>query len=159
MRIVKTFENKSSLIFDRGKFDDWCVYFVTSKGRRMALKDIDYFGKLKKYAEIYSITKLYEDFVKIYDKTNINIEPEVLDYITTIASTYKEKHSLDVIFTVLYMTMVAEEQKENTRLGKRIKRLGVYNLLVNNRTAEESAEFMKNMTWVQIDKLCKDRGF
>ena len=55
--------------------------------------------------------------------------------------------------------MVAEEKKAGTRLGKRIKRLGVYKLLVENLSVEESANFMRGMNWRQIDALCRERGF
>ena len=57
------------------------------------------------------------------------------------------------------MGMVAEEKKAGTRLGKRIKRLGVYKLLVENLSVEESANFMRGMNWRQIDALCRERGF
>ncbi len=63
------------------------------------------------------------------------------------------------IFTILYMGMLAEENKEGTRLGKRIKRLGVHKLLLEGQTVNESANFMRGMNWRQIDALCKERGF
>ena len=66
---------------------------------------------------------------------------------------------MDILFSTLYMTMISEEQKQYTKLGKRIKRLGVYALLKENKTALEAAEFMKGMNWREIDKLCKERGF
>lgn len=156
MTIVKTFD-KTSLIFDKGNFDNYCVYFMTPQGR-LPLKDVDYFGKLKKYANLYK-DKVYNDFVLIYNKTTNQIEQSVLDYITQISNSYQESYSLDVIFTVLYMTMVAEECKINTKLGKRIKRLGIYKLLIENYSINEAANFMRGMNWIEIDKLCKERGF
>ena len=57
------------------------------------------------------------------------------------------------------MTMVAEENKAYTRLGKRIKRLGVHIYLIDNESLDYSVNFMKGMGWRQIDKLCKERGF
>lgn len=55
--------------------------------------------------------------------------------------------------------MVAEENKAYTRLGKRIKRLGVHIYLIDNESLDYSVNFMKGMGWRQIDKLCKERGF
>jgi hypothetical protein len=55
--------------------------------------------------------------------------------------------------------MLAEEKKAGTRLGKRIKRLGVHKLLIEKRTVDEAANFMRGMNWRTIDTMCKERGF
>ena len=57
------------------------------------------------------------------------------------------------------MTLVSEENCRNTRLGKRIKRLGIYEMLYSGRTVEDAANFMRGMSWKEIDVLCKERGF
>ena len=85
---------------------------------------------------------------------------ESLRRISIIAGSYGEDALLvDVIFSILYMAMIAEEQKANTRLGKRIKRLGIYKLLIENRSVYEAANFMRGMGWREIAKLCEERGF
>lgn len=63
------------------------------------------------------------------------------------------------IYTILYMGMVAEERKAGTRLGKRIKRLGVHKLLVENQSVSDAANFMRGMRWREIDALCSARGY
>lgn len=55
--------------------------------------------------------------------------------------------------------MIAEKRKQYTRLGKRIKRLGIYKLLIEKSNIYEAANFMRGMNWKDIDKLCKNRGF
>jgi hypothetical protein len=57
------------------------------------------------------------------------------------------------------MGMIAEERKAGTRLGKRIKRLGVHKFLIEKKTVTEAANFMRGMGWRQIDAMCKERGF
>lgn len=57
------------------------------------------------------------------------------------------------------MAMVAENLKANTRLGKRIKRLGVHQLLFENRTVLDAANFMRGMGWREIAGMCEERGF
>ena len=57
------------------------------------------------------------------------------------------------------MAIIAEEQKANTRLVKRIKRLGVYKLLYENKTVYEAANCMRGMGWREISNLCIERGF
>ena len=55
--------------------------------------------------------------------------------------------------------MIAEENKAFTRLGKRIKRLGIYKLLIENKSVQQSANFMRGMGWREISDLCNERGF
>ncbi len=54
---------------------------------------------------------------------------------------------------------IAEERKAGTRLGKRIKRLGIHMLLIENTPVQEAANFMRGMRWRDIARLCEERGF
>lgn len=127
----------------------------------MPPKDKDYFDFLIHISQKYGKEYVYEDFVNIFDQTNKNIDPNVLDMITEIARQRYCEDSLevDIQFTIIYMTMIAEENKERTKLGKRIKRLGVYSALFENKTSEDASNFLRGMCWREIDILCKDRGF
>lgn len=159
-QLIKRFKNGAFLEYDRGSFDDWCVYFTQPTGRRNPPRDTDYFSALKNYAEKYGVQKIYNDYVSVYELTGKQVEEESLERITEIASVYgQDSLQIDIIFSILYMAMIAEEQKKNTRLGKRIKRLGIYVLLIENRTVSESANFMRGMGWREIDCLCRERGF
>ena len=161
MEIIKEFKDGSFLEYNRGSFDEWCVYYTNIEGVRKAPKDTDYFEDLYQFSKKYGIDKIYSDYVKIYDRTGKNIDKEVLIYITQIANEYEKQDILevDIMFSILYMAMISEENKDYTKLGKRIKRLGVYSLLKENKTIEESATFMKRMGWRDIDKICIERGF
>jgi hypothetical protein len=55
--------------------------------------------------------------------------------------------------------MIAEENKENTHLGKRIKRLGMHQLLVEQADPLIVANYSRGMSWRAIDADCKARGF
>ena len=156
--IIKTFSNGSYLEYARGQFDDWCVYYVSASGRKPP-HDIDYFTKIREYRDAYGVEKVYDDFVYVYDRTSKAIDDGVLASITELASTYNDAIEADVLFTTLYMAMVAEENKRNTRLGKRIKRLGIYKVLIEDSPIHEAANIMRGMKWTDIDKLCKERGF
>jgi hypothetical protein len=57
------------------------------------------------------------------------------------------------------MGMVSEENYPNTILGKRIKRLGVHQLLFDGMTAEEAANWSRDKPWRELDKASKDWGF
>lgn len=55
--------------------------------------------------------------------------------------------------------MIAEEQKQFTRLGKRIKRLGIHMLLLESKSVHEAANFIRGMGWRDIATHCDERGF
>lgn len=57
------------------------------------------------------------------------------------------------------MAMISEEQKEHTKLGKRIKRLGIHKLLIEGIPVNKAANFMRGMKWREIDKICLKLGF
>lgn len=159
-QLIKSFSDGSYLEYDRGSFDDWCVYLTKNNGIRKPPRDMDYFCQLKELAGNYGVEQVYSDYVRVYNHTNRSVEKTVLDEISEIASRYgHDALEVDVIFSILYMAMIAEERKKNTRLGKRIKRLGIYVLLVENRTVSEAANFMRGMGWRDIDVLCRERGF
>ncbi len=159
---VKEFSDGSYLEYAEGNFDHWCVYMVNpAKNFRRPPLDVDYFGFLKEQAQTYGAEKIYNDFVTFYGQTGKVVEQRVLDLIEHIAVNGYGDKWLDFtkIFTILYMGMLAEENKAFTRLGKRIKRLGMHKLLIENETVADAANFMRGMGWRQIDAMCKQRGF
>ena len=62
---INDFQDGSYLEYDKGNFDDWCVYLVTPSGTRTAPRDTDNFRQLKHYAEKYGADALYRDFVQV----------------------------------------------------------------------------------------------
>lgn len=159
-QLIKSFSDGSFLEYDRGSFDDWCVYLTNCNGVRKPPRDVDYFSQLKQFADKYGINQIYSDYVRVYDLTGKQVEETSLTAISGIAASYgNDALEMDVIFSILYMAMIAEEQKRFTRLGKRIKRLGIYKLLFENCSVSEAANFMRGMGWQKIAKLCEERGF
>ena len=159
-QLIKSFSDGSFLEYDRGNFDEWCVYLTKSSGSRRPPKDVDYFRQLKQLADKYGANRVYNDYVRVYNLTGKQVAEHSLIAISQIAASYGDDAlEVDVIFSILYMAMIAEEQKKFTHLGKRIKRLGIYTLLIENRSIYESANFMRGMGWRDIAKLCETRGF
>lgn len=159
--IVKTFKDGAFLEYADGRFDSWCVYMVNpAKKFRRPPKDVDYFDFLQTKAAVYGFQKVYDDFVLVYDLTGKTIDTAVLSRIDEIAATYgNDALEFSKIYSILYMGMLAEENKAFTRLGKRIKRLGVHLLLLEGQLVSYAANFMRGMKWRQIDSMCKQRGF
>ncbi len=159
-QFIKSLSDGSFLAYDGGSFDEWCVYLIKRDGSRRPPRDVDYFEQLKQLADKYGVNQIYNDYVRVYDLTGKQVDPQSLKVISQIAASYgNDVLEIDVIFSILYMAMIAEEQKEHTRLGKRIKRLGIYTLLFENRSVSDAANFMRGMSWRDIAKLCEERGF
>ena len=158
-RIVN-FSNGSYLEFDKGKFDDFCVFLCSKDGQRKAPLDKDYFSHLQKIALLHGTKKVWDNFVTLYDLTNNRLDQKAYELIDSCANDYGDDRELiKQCFYILYASMIAENNKENTKLGKRIKRLGLHTLLVEGKSIEYSVSFMRGMSWQKIDLLCQNRGF
>ena len=158
---IKTFADGSFLEYAPGNFDDWCVYMVNpNKGFRSPPRDTHYFDFLLRNAERFGTDRVYRDFVRIFESAGKEVTQDVLTLIERIALTYEGKElEFEKIFTIMYMGMIAEEKKRFTKLGKRIKRLGVHKLLQEGAGVDHSANFMRGLKWREIDRLCRERGF
>jgi hypothetical protein len=159
--LIKNLRNNRKVIFGQGKFDQWCVFVVESDGYRMAPHDITYFTEFKRIDKCYSDNKIYKDFVYIYNKTNGKVDESVLSLIDEIVDTYKEEDKviIEQWFSVIYAGMIAEENKEGARLKKRIKRLGMHQVLILNMSPDDAANFSKGRKWRDLDAIMRDYGF
>lgn len=160
-RLIKNLVNNRKVIFDSGKFDDWCVYVVEADGRKKAPFDATYFTDLKAVAGHYPNNKVYNDFVSIYNLTTKSISPNVTSLIDNIVNTYQTQHQLitEQWFTVLYAGMIAEENKARAILKKRIKRLGMHQVLIDNIAPNIAANFSRGKPWRELDAIMKPKGF
>lgn len=160
MAIIKVFQDGSIIEKDRGSFDDYCIYLTRPRIARHAPKDNIYFQRLIDLSKDHTSEKIYNDYVKIYELTNKDISFQTLESISKVASCYGNNSTeMDILYTILYLGMVAEENKANTKLGKRIKRLGMYQILVENIPANIAANFSRGMKWYDISTECEKRGF
>lgn len=136
------------------------MYYTNAAGIRKPPKDTDYFEFLLNLTNKYSVEKVYSDYVQVYNWTGKQPSQDVLNRISTLSASYGDNAlAVDVVFTILYMAMIAEERKAYTKLGKRIKRLGIHALLIENVPVNSAANFMRGMGWREIDNLCRQRGF
>lgn len=159
-QIIQQFSDGSVLEYDSGSFDEWCVY-LTRPGRfRTAPRDIEYFRDMKKMANTHTKQAVYADFVKIYQQTGNSVLDSVLQFIQKASQKYKQDSlDIEILFTILYSSMVAEQNKKYTMLGKRVKRLGLHQVIFEDMSPEAAANFSKNKPWREIDRECKSRGF
>jgi hypothetical protein len=159
-RKIIEFIDGSILTFSSGAFDDWCVYLQELGSAKYAPRDTVYFESLAKLAIQYTGLKIYRDFVQIYDATDQSIKPEILSLIEVLSKSYgKDSLAFQKLLTIVYAGMVAEENKAHTKLGKKIKRLGMHQILLEAMPAAQAANFSKGKKWQEIDIDCKQRGF
>lgn len=159
-RLIKIFSDNSRLEFDNGRFDEWCIYVYRLKESRKAIKDLEIFAALSELGERIGSIQLYRDFLSIYQQTTALIDPIVLQLTTELADKYRgHQGNFDYLLTCLYAGMVAEENKKEAILRKRIKRLGVHQVLVEERSAAYAANFSRGKTWKEIVIECEVRGF
>lgn len=50
VRKINQFSHGGFIEFDKGSFDNWCVYVTRANGERFAPTDIQYFSRLKTLA-------------------------------------------------------------------------------------------------------------
>ncbi|MDR0229862.1 MAG: hypothetical protein LBI72_12490 [Flavobacteriaceae bacterium] len=160
MRTIKNLQNNRTVIFDSGKFDQWCVYVVEENGFKKAPFDVDYFTDLQNLNNKYPNNKVYYDFISIYKLTDNTINPVILNLIDSITNTYNQEDRIIVEqwFAVIYAGMIAEENKQFAILKKRVKHLGVYQTLIQGMNPSEAARFSYGKKWRELDAIMKPLG-
>ena len=148
------------IIYARGRIDDWCVYIHEGESRS-APKDTAYFSYLERLAKEIGNETVYGEFCEIYAKVTKNPDYSMAEFIRQIISQHPMKLQLESMkwYSVLYMAMVSEENYRNTKLGKRLKRLGVYQFLMENKSVEYAANWSRGKGWREIAAECEKHGF
>ena len=158
--LIKKFNDGSVLEFDQGAFDSWCVYLTRPNANRYPPRDIEYFNEFVQLGERYGYEKIYKDFVRIYEKTNANVDVEVLELISKLAEDYSsDKQDIEILFVIVYAGMVAEENKMYAVLKKKIKRLGMHQLLIEKFEPKVATNYSRGKKAGVINEECKERGF
>lgn len=160
MTTIQTFDDGSVITFENGSFDSWCVFLKRPGQTKYAPTDRQYFSKLQQLGEIHGHQRLYGDFLKFYALTSVNIDPYVLNLIRQLSSAYiTDSLEIEILFTIIYAGMIAEENKQFAILKKRIKRLGMHQTLIELKPPEFAASFSKGRKWQELDQICKTKGF
>ncbi|MBF0389407.1 MAG: hypothetical protein HQK71_04805 [Desulfamplus sp.] len=159
-RLIAKLPDDSIIEFDSGSFDGWCVYLKRPNKTRYAPKDTQYFTILKQLGSIYGNQEIYDDFVAIYNCTTSVINNSVVEKIIDISLKYgKYANEICIWFAVIYAGMVAEENKKGAILKKRIKRLGLYQVLIDGLDPVYAANFSRGKKWRELDMICSSKGF
>ena len=154
----------ASVYFTDGKFDGYLVGLnMPGNKKPIYLKDEQYFtyfqGLTKEEQE-----RTYQDFVKIYNITTNRIQLGTVKKISDLSKEYEDSDGWKIRMTVIYYGMIAEENKKDENdnelpLRKRVKRLGMYQTLVEGMSPKDAANFSKKKNADYLDKLMEERGF
>lgn len=160
------FEDGTNLSFDYGMKDDWCVFVGTKSGKHYAPLDKEYFQNLINAKNEFSAKVVYDDFCSIYNLTkdewklyNRKVDPNVFSFIHDICKKYNHRALvMEKTFSIIYMGMLAEYRYENTRLDKKVKKLGVHRVIIDGYSAEKAANEIRGKSWTYINLLCVKCG-
>lgn len=157
-----TLQNGSRIFYDQGNFDTWCVYVQDPEGRRSAPRDEEYFQALYEIGarHIHGNRRLYTFFLCIYDSTTSVVSDQVLHRILDWTRDFGEDaNALEGALVTIYFAMVAEENKRpeyRWPLKKRVKKIGVRQLLIGGATPEEAANGTRFVPWRESAALLEE---
>lgn len=153
--------NGYKIYFDVGNFDEWCVHIEDINGNKKRPTDIDYFQELYYLKQQYGSQYVYDSFCSVYDVVTKNWDLEAkrqcVDICKKVAQNYEEDTLL--LWLTFFMTMVAEENKKNMILKKRIKRLAVHKILLFDEPINVVAKSMDGVGWRILDAEMQKYGF
>jgi len=150
----------AKLWFEEGNFDSYkATVLVPGSKKPIAPLDEGYFNYFQELRTEEEKEQIYQDFTKIYDVTTTEVETSVIKLINQLSSKYDDSDDINLRFVIVYYGMVAEENKEFAKLKKRIKRLGMYQTLIEGMKPRDAANFSKGKDWTELDVIMKERGF
>jgi hypothetical protein len=153
MKPQKVLSGGERVWFRKGKFDHFYVV-VTDKDNKViyAPKDCMMFDDLLVASGKFGKEIIWNFILGM--ATGINRYSRVSDY--TIPLVFKE---FEVLFYYIIAAMIAEENMATAVLGKRVKLLGTYQVLIEGMETELAANFSKGKPWRELDEECRKRGF
>jgi hypothetical protein len=158
VRRLVSFGPSMSLGFCSGTFDEWCIY-VEHPTYPTYPTDEWYFTLAKKWADVVGREKVYNDFVRVYNSTSKEYDYYVSEAIETMAADYPDPLEFNIVMHILYLGMIAEENKKHTRIGKGIKRLGMHELLIYDDDPKTAAHSTRGVDWRVIADRCREAKF
>ena len=155
----RTFSDGEAIGFGRGRIDDFCVYHRI-EGLTRAPLDTEYFDFMDGLSRSYSPKMVYRRFVTLYEFVKKEVSEDAIQLIDKLSSDFpKEYRACQTYFTILYLAMVAEENYPGTKLGKRLKRVGVHQILIEGMEVDSAANWSRGRPWREISDECERRGF
>jgi hypothetical protein len=146
------FQDGSYLAFDQGNFDNFRVSFYTREDKYInSPTDVELLTFLKSLNDDELTWKRVTFLAKyIHEKTNIT----ELNFLERITNLQEQKY-----YYYLAAAMIAEERKDFAILKKRVKLLGIHQVIIQDMQPREAANWSKGKRWRDIEKECIKHGF
>lgn len=159
MTVVKEWQGGDKVEFDSGRFDQWCVYIVREGAGRRAPRDVEYFTYFHELGQRHGAKLVLEYVRSVYRMAAMTIQAASLAHVAEKAQDFGDDSGETEFWgTVLYSAMVAEENNPKP-LEKRVKMLGLHQLLVDGMAPEEAANWSRGKKYPELDAECRRRGF
>ena len=151
-RTLAEYEDGSKLIYDRGRFDEYRVTLQSGDGAiRKSPTNNEFFEFLLNLDEPEQTWNVFLDIAN-----QINATTDFEDIRLDLSGCDLEGRKM---WGGLVAAMISEERKQHTRLGKRIKMIGVYQTLILGMSPQNAASWSYGKEWKEIDEECKKYGF
>jgi DNA polymerase-3 subunit alpha len=110
--------------------------------------------------------KVYDTCFKVFKITPLRMAEDVIpeqkiwNNIMGLATPFgKDVEQAREVFGYIYYVMMAEENKDKAQAGKRVKMLGIHQVLKDGMAPAEAADCSRGQSFPWISGECKARGF
>jgi len=157
--LIIAFNDKTYLCYTRGAFDSWRVTFLDSEGKQTSSpKDtafFDYFISLTQYGNtrerIFKEIKSLSRHISHNSPTELEyLRDEVLMVGELLSIPKEEILKFEKATMSLLAAMLSEEKKAFTKLGKKLKLLGLHQVLIGGMEPKVAANWSRGKPWVEI---------
>lgn len=152
MRLLSTLTDSSKVYFTKGSFDAFLVKVTRPDGSTFMPRDDEFFTLVKDFASRFTAETVWYYLLGV--STSITAHSRVSDF--KIPECFIE---YEYLICYMIAAMIAEENKANAIIGKRMKLLGLHQVLMDGFTCHTAANWSKGKPWREIDAECKRRGF
>lgn len=160
-RLIEGFSDRTCLYFTEGEFNAWYVSGTEPDTGDGFWCDQECFPAMQQLCNAVGLKKFYEDYVAIYQLAYKTIREADLQFLKQLSETYPESLRLlaHKVFVVNYAMFVAEENKEGSVLGKRLRRHATELMLLHGMSAEEAIIYNRGRSARDIAQECADNGY
>lgn len=151
MLVLTTFKDKTQLVFKEGRFDKYLVTLIDNNGNSFSPKDVDFLNFFQTYSDRQDLWELLLELSQFLDKDTAFSDL----VIPSIKDTIEEKK----MFAAYAATLIAEENRAKTKLGKRIKLIAAHQVLIQGWQPQKAADWSRGLRWATISQECDRYGF
>jgi hypothetical protein len=152
MQTLVTFRDGTSLVYEKGRFDEFKVSFYSSQSRHIeSPTDIRLFTFFLSLHNNDGVWRIIQNIAAQIDSAHSFSDLNI----PTLNDTLEEQK----LFSAVGAAMLSERYKAHTRLGKRVKLLGCHQVLVQGLEPRIAANWSRGRRWREIDAECRRLGF